>query len=566
MAVKQRSNKYWARRAEEGLNKALKTSASYERLINRVYTEASINLTQELQRLYRNAYKGDKSFDMDKLNALEPSGNVERFKAAMQRQGLYRELPDNYKGRLTRLEMLDAQIWAEVKRAGQKETAYNTDAYRKIVNNGYKNAQSVIAKGTNTSFTFNKLNTGAVNTILNNQFDGANYSERIWGQTDVLANELQQKLATAVATGQNYERTAREFRQRFNVKKTYAERLIRTESCYFETEAKLQAYKDLGITELVFVATLDSRTSEICQHADGERIKISEAVVGENIPPLHPNCRSTVRAYIAEEFEPEERIERIRGKNSYTDNQTYEEWKTSRVKSLINVIGGKLDLKSMQVIANGIKYDADSMFDLDPVLLGGMQNSAEGVINSYGLEAWLKQNGNLNFYSQPMYGGVIASTNRKRPHIGVNSSYYVDNKKLVRAVRNGVNKHHFMPAKRYRDYTINHELGHLVENYILANHNTDAHAAVIIKEVFDMVVKDTGLTASKAWQQHMSGYGKIKAREAFAESFANMRGGAINPFGRALKKWLSDESNLRRDWDAYDKSKGAIIKARKRGK
>lgn len=327
MAVKQRSNKYWARRAEEGLNKALKTSASYERLINRVYTEASINLTQELQRLYRNAYKGDKSFDMDKLNALEPSGNVERFKAAMRRQGLYRELPDNYKGRLTRLEMLDAQIWAEVKRAGQKETAYNTDAYRKIVNNGYKNAQSVIAKGTNTSFTFNKLNTGAVNTILNNKFDGANYSERIWGQTDVLANELQQKLATAVATGQNYERTAREFRERFNVKKSYAERLIRTESCYFETEAKLQAYKDLGITELVFVATLDSRTSEICQHADGERIKISEAVVGENIPPLHPNCRSTVRAYIAEEFEPTERIARNADeRNVYVQQQTYEEW------------------------------------------------------------------------------------------------------------------------------------------------------------------------------------------------------------------------------------------------
>lgn len=566
MAVKQRSNKYWARRAEEGLNKALKTSASYERLINKVYTDASIKLTQELQRLYRNAYKRNDGFDMVKLNALEPSGNVERFKAAMQRQGLYRELPANYRGRLTRLEMLDAQIWAEVKKAGQKETAYNTAAYRKIVNNGYKNAQSVIAKGTNTSFTFNKLNTNAVNTILNNQFDGANYSERIWGQTDVLANELQQKLATAVATGQNYERTAREFRERFNVKQSYAERLIRTESCYFETEAKIQAYKDMGIEEVVFVATLDSRTSEICQHADGERIKISELVVGENAPPLHPNCRSTLRAYVGEDFEPEARIERIRGKNSYTDNQNYEEWKTNRVKSLVSAVGGVLNPRTMQVVANGINYDADSMFDLDPVLLGGMQNSAESIVDTYGLEGWLKQNGNLSFYSKPMYGGVIASTNRRRPHIGVNSSYYTNSKKLERAVRNGVKKHHFMPAKRYRDYTINHELGHLVENYVLKNHNTDANAAVIIKELSDMVVKETGLTTSKAWHKYMSGYGKTKAREAFAESFANMRGGAINPYGRALKKWLSEESNIHRDWDAYAKSNGAIIKARKRGK
>lgn len=329
MAVEptKRSNRYWARRAEEGLNKALRTSAAYERLVKRVYTEAGLNITRQVQSLYKNAYKKDKTFDAAKLNAIEPSGNIARFMATMKRYGLATALPDAYKGRLTRLQMLDAQIWAEVKKAGLKENALQTDAYRKILNDAYKGGMRVIQQGTNISFTFGKMPKDTVNAILNAKFEGKNYSQRIWGETDVLANELQQKLATAVATGQSYAKTAREFRERFDVKQSYAERLIRTESCYFETEAKLQAYRDIGIEEVVFVATLDSRTSEICQHADGERIKLSEAVAGDNIPPLHPNCRSTVRAYIGEDFEPAKRIARNENnRGMVTEQQTYTNW------------------------------------------------------------------------------------------------------------------------------------------------------------------------------------------------------------------------------------------------
>ena len=336
MAVKptKRSNRYWARRAEEGLNKALRTSAAYERLVKRVYTEAGLNITRQVQSLYKNAYKKDKTFDAAKLNAIEPSGNIARFMATMKRYGLATALPDAYKGRLTRLQMLDAQIWAEVKKAGLKENDLQTDAYRKILNDAYKGGMRVIQQGTNINFAFGKMPKDTVNAILNAKFEGKNYSQRIWGETDVLANELQQKLATAVATGQSYAKTAREFRERFDVKQSYAERLIRTESCYFETEAKLQAYRDIGIEEVVFVATLDSRTSEVCQHADGERVKLSEAVVGDNIPPLHPNCRSTIRAYIGESFEPTERIARnYAGKNISVGNVNYAEYKS-------NILGG----------------------------------------------------------------------------------------------------------------------------------------------------------------------------------------------------------------------------------
>ena len=35
------------------------------------------------------------------------------------------------------------------------------------------------------------------------------------------------------------------------------------------------------------------RTSDICRSLDGTVHKVSQAKVGVNFPPMHPNCRST---------------------------------------------------------------------------------------------------------------------------------------------------------------------------------------------------------------------------------------------------------------------------------
>ena len=40
------------------------------------------------------------------------------------------------------------------------------------------------------------------------------------------------------------------------------------------------------------MATLDLRTSAVCRQLDGKTFLVEEAKAGENLPPMHPFCRS----------------------------------------------------------------------------------------------------------------------------------------------------------------------------------------------------------------------------------------------------------------------------------
>lgn len=80
-----------------------------------------------------------------------------------------------------------------------------------------------------------------------------------------------------------------------------AETLIRTETNNFHAQADARAYEAAGVEEYEFVATLDSRTSEICASLDGKHFPIKEAKTGVNYPPMHPRCRSTTVEYDPED-------------------------------------------------------------------------------------------------------------------------------------------------------------------------------------------------------------------------------------------------------------------------
>ncbi len=72
--------------------------------------------------------------------------------------------------------------------------------------------------------------------------------------------------------------------------RTSAATLARTATNFFGNEARDAFFNDNAdiITEQVFVATLDSRTSAICRSLDGKRFPLGKGPK----PPLHHNCRS----------------------------------------------------------------------------------------------------------------------------------------------------------------------------------------------------------------------------------------------------------------------------------
>lgn len=321
------SDEYWRERAEDRLTEAEKLSVPYLEDIHAVYDDARLKIVEDIKNLYKNYYKDDEGFDQEKLRVIIPNGDLERFHREMKKAGSSEYLPENYKARMTRLEYLYADCWAESKKASLKHQQIETKTHRETIQNAYYRTIYDTGIGLKINPAFSKLDNRAVNQVLNTKFLGGNYSERIWKNTDKLANTLKEVIGSAIARGESYSKTAREIRERFGVTQYEATRLVQTETCYFQNQAEIAALKTMGIEKYKFIATLDSRTSDICREHDKKVYNIEDAKAGENLPPLHPNCRSTVSAYLGEEYESAIRIARDEdGENEYVDNVPYNEW------------------------------------------------------------------------------------------------------------------------------------------------------------------------------------------------------------------------------------------------
>ena len=88
-------------------------------------------------------------------------------------------------------------------------------------------------------------------------------------------------------TGKTEKEMTDSINEQFLSGRNKARRLVRTESSYIHNEAHFQAYKDYGIEEYRFVATLDLRTSQICRERDGSVYRVNDKKIGVNAPPMH---------------------------------------------------------------------------------------------------------------------------------------------------------------------------------------------------------------------------------------------------------------------------------------
>ena len=72
---------------------------------------------------------------------------------------------------------------------------------------------------------------------------------------------------------------------------------IDNEATYLVNQERIQIFKYYGIKRVQFKAQIDERTTEECREMNGKIFDIDKLVLGENLPPLHFNCRSIIEAY-----------------------------------------------------------------------------------------------------------------------------------------------------------------------------------------------------------------------------------------------------------------------------
>lgn len=330
---------YWIRRAEQRIAERHRYLDASILQINHAYQAAMKELNREINRLLLQFARENgltraeaEALLQEKLSARELDNLRQKLDTVTDeeiRTKLMQELEATYyKGRISRQEALREAIRLQMAALASQEIEISTAAYTNVIRDEYYHNMFDIQKGLGFAFSFAELPERVIEQILQDNWSGKHYSRRIWGNTQVMARQIEEIILKGAMLGTNSRKMARELNEIAHTGMYACERLIRTETTYFTAMADLEAAKARGTARVQFVATLDARTSPQCRAADGEIIPVEEAQPGKNIPPLHPFCRSVIIDVIKGLVHKVRRARNpITGKNILVPaSMTYQEW------------------------------------------------------------------------------------------------------------------------------------------------------------------------------------------------------------------------------------------------
>lgn len=309
--MKKRNNAYWKRRSNKRMESYHKGSDETISKINAAYDKAIKDINEDINKIFYK-YQLDSGLSTTEVRELLNS-KISKKELASIRARIYSIQDEElkrymmaqlnagaYKSRITRLEALKESVYINTKLVADVEINKSTRLYIDNIKRAYYTNLFDIQQGLGIGFNVAQMPVDTIQEILKNEWSGKHFSKRVWHNTDVLAEKLEEVITSGLMSGKSSRRMAQELRDLTDYGKFACERLIRTETTYVTNMAELESYKECGIEKYIFLATLDNRTSEQCRKKDRKIFRRDKAKVGVNLPPLHTFCRSTTRAYLGE--------------------------------------------------------------------------------------------------------------------------------------------------------------------------------------------------------------------------------------------------------------------------
>lgn len=268
---------YWANRQENELNKV---SSLTEKTINSQLDKYYFSLMKQVMADFEATY--------DKIMSVGVGNPV--------------TVADLYK--LDKYWQMQARLKELCEKLGNKEVELLSKNFEKQWDEIYQKA----ALPSDEAFVIPSESNAKqmINTIW--CADGKTWSQRVWGNLQLLQETLNEQLIHIVVTG----RTTRDLRialmERFNVSRKQANMLIRTEIDHIQTASAAKRYQDSGLTRYQILGreegscTRGRKGSIDCHEMDGKIFTYAEMKVGTNAPPFHPNCRCRIKPVIDDDF------------------------------------------------------------------------------------------------------------------------------------------------------------------------------------------------------------------------------------------------------------------------
>src|SRR5690625_726162 len=291
---------YWRNRELENMKKNRKTDAEIIQAITSNQKQTMKEIEQQIEAFY-GRYATVEGIDMAEARKRVKKLDIDEYAAKAKRyvkgahsdnefiraQSFTDEANEemriyNVTMRINRLELLKTNIALELAAMTSDEQRFLEEKFMKSAMDEYERQAGILRM---TVFGTEK----DAAKIVNASFHNAKWSERLWTNQQALKAELNTLLNRGIIGGQNPRVLARELRKKFDASIYESERLMITELARIQEDVFEDSMEQAGIDEYEYIA--EAGACKLCEPLDGKTFKLSEAMPGVNIFPMHPHCR-----------------------------------------------------------------------------------------------------------------------------------------------------------------------------------------------------------------------------------------------------------------------------------
>ena len=302
------SEEYFAKREAYKLKKGLKDLKKVEKELVKAYKKAMDDIGKEISNFFYK-YAKDNNLSYKDAQKFLNGKEYKEFKYDLKTYiKLIEEIGDEelllelntlaMKSRISRLEEMFYQCGKYINEVYESTNNRLQIAYSSTIKDNYYQTIYDIHKAIGVGASFSYIDNDMIKEILAFPWSGRHYSNRLWSNRTKLKNAMVEELTQMLIQGKSVKETSKALSKRLDADLKNCIRLIHTEHSFFMGESTAKAYEEMNVEKYQFLATLDNRTSEICQKLDGKVFDLKDRVVGVNASPMHVSCRSCEIPYI----------------------------------------------------------------------------------------------------------------------------------------------------------------------------------------------------------------------------------------------------------------------------
>lgn len=291
------SETYWKEREAEAQNHYIDDESLYLDHIEAIYDDMIEQCQREIDSFYRKYAKAEgmtMAEAKQKITATDIRAYERKAEKYVAEKNFSQQANDemrlyNATMKINRLELLKANLGLELVSGHDELQKYYDKILTERTMQEFERQSGILGNSVIS-------NEKTAHAIVNASYQNATFSDRIWMYQGMMKAELGSLLTQGLIQGKNPRKLAPELVKRFGVTKSDAVRLMRTELARVQIEAAKQSIERNGYEQYQFHAL--GTACDICKELDQKHFNVKDMTIAKNAPPMHPNCRCSISAYM----------------------------------------------------------------------------------------------------------------------------------------------------------------------------------------------------------------------------------------------------------------------------